>query len=159
MDTAFDFLDPGRLVDGDLRLVLVKKHAADPVKKHVPSYVFDMRRAGRSRRAGRISLRIGSARRLRYPGHIGYWVSKRHRGNRFAARSCTLLLRLARAHGLKALWINCDPKNVASQRTCELAGGRYVETLRIPKDHEMYRHGSRYLRRYRIDLRKALSDK
>ena len=115
MEKAFEFLKPGRLVDGDLRLVLVEKHRGDPVKKYVPWYEFDMRRSGRRRRVGRISLRIGPARALRCPGHIGYLVSKRQRGNRYAARSCRLLVAFAYAHGLRALWITCDPKNAASR--------------------------------------------
>ena len=143
-------------MDGDLRLVLVEKHPADPVKGYVPWYEFDMRRAGRRRRVGRISLRVGPARVLRCPGHIGYWVSKRQRGKRYAARSVRLLLAFAYAHGLRALWITCDPRNAPSRKTCELAGGVYVGTIRIPKEHEMYRGGGRYLRRYRIDLWKAL---
>ena len=63
-----------------------------------------------------------------------------------------MLLPFARAHGLKSVWLTVDPKNTASQRTCGIAGARYIDTIRIPKDHEMYKRGGRYLRRYRIDL-------
>ena len=107
---------------------------------------------------GTIALRIGSARALRYPGHIGYNVKPRFRGHRYAARSCRLLLALARAHGLKAVWLTVDPKNIASQKTCEILGARWVETVRIPKGHEMYAQGARYRRRYRVDLRKASNE-
>ena len=117
-----------------------------------------MRNVRTSSKIGAVVLRIGSARCLRYPGHVGYDVKKKYRGRRYAARSCKLLFPLAYAHGLKALWITCDPKNKASRRTCELAGARYVETVRIPKNHEMYKEGRRYVRRYRIDLRRALSN-
>ncbi len=158
MTESFQFMKPGRLVDGDLRLVLVKAHPANPEKGHAPWYQFDMRKVGGKTRIGRISLRVGSIRKLRCPGHVGYEVHKRYRGHRYAARACRLLLSLAAAHGLKALWINCDPKNTASARTLELAGGKYVETIRIPKSHEMYSRGGRYLRRYRIGIGKELRD-
>jgi len=158
VNDGFQFLKPGRLVDGELRLVLVKTHPADHEKGHVPWYEFDMRKVGGKARIGRISLRVGSIRKLRCPGHVGYEVHKRYRGHRYAARACRLLRPLAAAHGLKALWINCDPKNVASARTLELAGGKYIETIRIPRTHEMYKRGGRYLRRYRIDLKKELRD-
>ena len=44
MSKDFTFIDPGKLVDGDLELVLVGKHEADPVKKYVPWYDFEMRK-------------------------------------------------------------------------------------------------------------------
>ena len=156
--TVFTFLTPGRLVDGDLRLVLVKTIPANPAKKHVPCYEFEMRKVGGCGRIGWICSRVGSARRLRCPGHFGYRVNKPSRGRRYAARSCRLLLPLALAHGLKGLWITCDPKNMASRRSCELAGGKYIETVKVPKGHEMYALGARYRRRYRIDLAKELSN-
>ena len=34
----------------------------------------------------------------------------------------------------------------------DASGARYVETVRLPKDHEMYAQGARYRRRYRVDL-------
>jgi len=62
-----------------------------------------------------------------------------------------LLIELAKAHGLKSLWITCDPKNIASRRTCELVGAEYLETVRIPKGTNMYKRGRRFTRRYRIE--------
>ncbi len=100
MADDFQFMKPGRLIDGDLRLVLVKAHPADPEKGHVPWYQLDMRKVGGKCRIGRISLRVGSIRKLRCPGHVGYEVHRRYRGQRYAARACRLLLRLAAAHGL-----------------------------------------------------------
>ena len=75
-------------------------------------------------------------------------VNKKFRGHRYAARSCRLILPLA------AVWLTVDPKNVPSMKTCELVGAKYIETVRIPKKHEMYAQGARYRRRYRLDLGK-----
>ncbi len=148
----FRFLQPGRLVDGELELVLVKMEVL--VKKgYVPCYEFEMRRTGTPRVLGSIRLRIGSVTELRYPGHIGFGVKPRYRGRHYAARSCRLLLPFARAHGLSAVWLTCDPKNVASQKSCLLAGARYVATITVPEHHELYRLGTRRVRRYRIALR------
>lgn len=148
----FRFLRPGRLVDGDLELVLVRTTPADPVKRYVPGYEFQMRHPGRPLSMGFIRLRIGSAAAMRCCGHIGYGVKPRFRGHRYAARSCRLLEPLARAHGLKAVWLTVDPRNIPSQRTCEILGAQRVETIQIPKSHEMYAHGARHRRRYRVDL-------
>lgn len=149
---AFAFRNPGRLVDGDLELVLVKMTPADPATGHVPAYAFEMRHPGEATALGTIHLRVGSAAALRYPGHLGYEVKPEHRGHRYAARSCVLLAPLARAHGLRELWLTVAPTNVPSQRTCARLGARYVETVRLPKDHEMYAQGARYRRRYRFVL-------
>jgi tagatose 1,6-diphosphate aldolase len=113
-----------------------------------------MRKSSGGIKIGTIRLRIDSTVALRLPGHLGFDVKRKFRGHRYAARSCRLLLSLARAHGLSFVWITCDPKNAASIRSCELAGGRYMETVRIPRSHEMYTKNDRFLRRYRIDLRK-----
>ena len=43
-----------------------------------------------------------------------------------------------------------------SFRTCEIAGGQYVNTVRVPKGAEMYAQGRRRVRRYRFDLRRIL---
>ena len=153
----FRFKEPGKLVDGDLKLVLIARQPADPIKRYVPGYEFEIRRTDTSTRLGLIRLRIGSARALRYPGHIGYEVDEPHRGHRYAARSCRLLLPFALAHGLTAVWLTVDPENFASQRTCEIIGACYVETVRIPTDHEMYQSGARYRRRYRLEVKKALA--
>src|SRR5437870_2613594 len=155
MKQPFRFLRAGKLVEGDLELVLTRKIPADPIKRYVPAYHFEMRHPGRKTVLGSIRLRIGSALALRYGGQIGYGVRRRFRGHRYAARSCRLLLPLARAHGLKAVWLTLDPKNFPSQKTCEILGAKYVETDRIPKTHKMYAEGERYKRRYRVDLNTA----
>jgi tagatose 1,6-diphosphate aldolase len=63
-----------------------------------------------------------------------------------------LLLPLARRHGLKDLWITCNPDNLASRRTCELAGAEFVEIVDLPANSGMYRRGDRQKCRYRLDL-------
>ena len=50
------------------------------------------------------------------------------------------------------LIISCQPSNVASARTCELADGTYVETADIPEDNEMYAEGKRQVMIYRFNL-------
>lgn len=149
----FTFLDPGRLVDGDLELVLLNTAPGDPEKDWAPSYSFEMRLAGTTTRVGAINLRIGDSDRIViYGGHIGYEVDAPHRGRHFAARSCRLLFPLCRRHGVATLWITCNPDNVASRRSCELAGGTLVEIVDLPEDNDMYQEGDRQKCRYRFDL-------
>lgn len=155
----FEFIHPGTLADGELQVVLTKTTPADPVKKYVPGYEFEMREEGSHGRAGTLRLRIGRTRPLTgWCGHIGYEVDEKYRGKRYAARSCLLVFQIAYAHGRRTIWITCDPKNMASRRTCEIAGGHYVDTVTVPKGTEMYVAGSRRVRRYRFDLKRILSD-
>ncbi len=150
---VFKFHNPGKLIDGELELTLVEKYPGNPTIDYVPAYRFRMTLVGQDREVGHIELRIGDTHHIvMYAGHIGYRVAPEHRGHRYAARSCRLLLPLARSHGLKTLWITCNPDNVASRRTCELAGARLVETVDLPEDTDMYQEGERQKCRYRLDL-------
>jgi tagatose 1,6-diphosphate aldolase len=148
-----EFYDPGRLIDDDLELVLVEKYPGDPAIDYAPAYKFKMALVDQDEEIGRIQLRVANIDHIViYAGHIGYSVRPEHRGHRYAARACRLLVPLARRHGLKALWITCNPDNIASRRTCELAGARLVEIVDLPEDTDMYRKGMRQKCRYRIDV-------
>jgi tagatose 1,6-diphosphate aldolase len=122
----------------------------------VPTYHFWMKLTGTDRPlriAGGIGLRIGDNANLRnYVGHLGYNVYPPARGRHLAERACRLLLPLARRHRLKRVWITCNPDNLASRRTCERLGGVYVDTVRVPVDHELYSRGEHEKCRYRLEL-------
>jgi len=149
----FSSPNPGRLIDGDLELVLVQKSPADPQKGYVPAYGFEMRKRGEGTKMGSISLRVGDNENIRkYAGHIGFRVEPEFRGHRYASRSCILLLPLARRHGLNPIWITCNPDNIASRKTIEIVGGKFVEEVPVPKDNPLYEMGDRVKCRYRLDL-------
>jgi predicted acetyltransferase len=149
----FEFHDPGKLIDGDLELVLLDTHPGDPVLRWVPTYRFQMTLLGQNDLVGRIDLRMGNTEHiLMYAGHIGYGVESAYRGHHYAARACRLLMALARSHGLQELWITCNPDNIASRRTCELAGAEFMEIVDLPKDTDMYMRGERKKCRYRLEL-------
>jgi len=149
----FEFQDPAQLIDDDLELILVEKYPGDLTIGYVPAYRFKMTLAGQDGQIGNIELRVGNTEHIvMYGGHIAYWVDPEHRGHRYAARGCKLLLPLARSHGFKTLWITCNPDNVASRRTCEIIGAELVEIVDLPKDTDMYQEGERQKCRYRLDL-------
>lgn len=142
-------VDPGVLVEGDLRLAL-KAFVFHPIHK-VPAYDFSMVVDTSGEQLGGIRLRIGSTPHIElYAGHIGYNVMPQHRGHHYAARSVRLLLPLARQVGIDPLWITCDPQNHASRRTLELAGARLVEIVDVPANCVIRQTGHPRKCRYRL---------
>lgn len=147
----FEFIDPGRLVDGELELVLIETVPGDPSRAWVPGYEFEMRVDGRN--AGRINLRIGGiAKIINNCGNIGYGVEPEFRGHHYAERACRLILPLAKAQGQDAVYITCNPDNAASRRTIERLGAEYLNTVTVPMNSEMYEMGDRQVRRYRLEI-------
>ena len=103
--------------------------------------------------AGAIGFRVGSTHTIEmYYGHFGYHVYPPARGRGYAERSCRLLIRLACEHGLKTLWITCNPDNYASRRTCERLGARLVSIVPVPHDDPLYYRGEREKCRYRLEI-------
>ena len=103
---AVQFLEPGELVDGDLRLELRRTFKGSRSLNLAPNYAFAMRHAETGARMGDIDLRLSGERYItHYAGHIGYGVDKAYRGHGYAARACRLLLPLAQAHGLERILI------------------------------------------------------
>ena len=146
---------PG-LVDDDLTLRLVENVPADHRRGFSPCYEFNAINTLSGAIMGEISLRVGRTHHERYfRGNIGFHIYEAFRGHRYAARSCRLLIPIAKYHHLDALWITCNPDNYASKRSIELAGAEYVETVTMPEDYpyiEYYFTDSRVKCRYRLNV-------
>lgn len=150
---AFVFLNPGPMRDGELELRLWQTVPGDPKLGWAPAYHFRMVDLRTGANAGLIDLRVADLARLKlYAGHIGYQVDPPSRGRHFAARSVRLLLPLAVQHGMRELWITCNPDNLASRRTCELAGGQFVEIVEVPPEDPLFHEGEVQKCRYRFWL-------
>lgn len=144
--------------DGDLRLELI---GTDPheTTTYLKCYYFGIFLDGHEERVGEIELRLRDDRdTLLYLGQVGYSVEAGFRGQRLAARSLVLLKPLARRHQLRELWITCDPENLASQRTCELAGAVFHEVVNLPRGHLLYSVGLRQKCRYLLSLQSKSSN-
>ncbi|MDR3736945.1 MAG: GNAT family N-acetyltransferase [Acidobacteriaceae bacterium] len=143
------FVEQNELRDGELLLEL-SSYARHPYHQ-APTYSFRMIHAESGAHMGGIRLRVGSTAHVeRYAGHIGYDVREAHRGHHYAARAVRLLVPLARRVGLDPLWITCDPENMASRRSIELAGGRFVEVVEVPADCAIRQSGHPLKCRFRI---------
>jgi predicted acetyltransferase len=140
---------PGPFRDGDLLLEFeeLKPHPAHKVL----TWYFRMLHAASGEELGSISFRPSTIPHVvLYAGHIGYGVHSTHRGHRYASRAVRLLMPFARQHNRDALWITCDPGNIASRRTCELAGAQFIEIVDVPADCIIHQNGHPQKCRYRL---------
>ena len=140
---VFDgFIDLPELSDDVIRLVCTAKKPAAPEKKWVPAYDFAVCKD--SEKIGEVNLRIGYVTGLYYSGNVGYAIDEAHRGNGYAVRACSLLLPVARAHGMTKLHITNALTNTASRRVCEKLGARLLRIARLPEWHDIYKEGRRF---------------
>jgi len=147
-----EFFPADDLKTEEIFLRLDRTCEAQPDKNWVPAYYFSICLPDGTK-IGQCDLRIGHNDRLYIGGNIGYEIEEAYRGHRYAAKACKLLFRQAKKHQLNYVIITCDPTNKASSRTCELAGGQYVETATVPEWHDMYEEGKRQAMVYRFFLK------
>lgn len=145
------FYDVSDLKDSEIFLKLTRTCDAQPEKRWLPAYYFEICLLDGTR-VGSCDLRIGHNEKTYIGGNIGYGVDGAYRGHRYAAKACRLAFKQARKHGMKNLFITCVPENAASARTCELAGGKLLEVADIPEDNEMYTEGKRQVKVYRFEI-------
>jgi ribosomal-protein-alanine N-acetyltransferase len=138
-----DFIDMPNLTDGEIELYYIAKKPAIPEKKWVPAYEFEIR--CNSSRVGEINLRIGYTDGLYYGGQIGYGVDEQHCGHGYAEKACRLITPVIRAHGMKKVLITNNHTNIASRRTCEKLGAKFIRTARLPEWHDLYKDGQRFV--------------
>lgn len=152
MADTFIFFETNDLCDEQIFLKLEVKHPANPEKGFVPSYGFAICSIRTGMKIGEISLRVGFNSNIYFGGNIGYSVMPEHRGKHYAAKACLLILSLARKHNMEKLIITCNPDNIASRRTCELAGAKLTEIVDLPPENDMYQEGERQKCIYEVIL-------
>lgn len=145
------FFDTGDLRTDEIFLHLTKTSPAQPEKRWLPAYYFEIC-LSEGTVIGNCDLRVGHNDKTYIGGNVGYNIDAAYRGNHYAAKACQLLFRQARKHGMKYLIITCSPDNLASSRTCEIAGGRFIGIETVPEDNELYAEGMRNVLLYRFDI-------
>jgi len=130
------------LSNGEIHLECTKKSHADPIKKWVPAYHFDIMKD--KEKVGIIDLRIGYTKGLYYGGNIGYTVEEAHRDNGYATEACKLIAPVAKAHKMRVLLISNDVLNIASRRVCEKLDAQHLERVALPEWTDLYKEGQRF---------------
>lgn len=156
MEKDDPFLDPGELVDGDFRLVLVERRPADRHKGFLPMYNWDIRRVADDVKMGEFGLKIGEP--PPHTGHIRYRVFPDFRGHHVAARACRLIIPLARRHSIEPIRITCREDNMASRRTAELAGAKLSRIVETPERYRDWTGPVRTKCDYHLNTREDLDD-
>ena len=134
------FINTDFLKNDEIQLLLEKAVEGDDKKGWVPAYHFaicDLK----GNKMGVCDLRIGHNEKLYYGGNIGYRIEEEYRGHHYAGKACLLLFELARRHDLEYVIITCNLDNYASRKTCEYAGGKFIEIVEVPEGNDMRERG------------------
>lgn len=142
----FDFknlLKRNEYCDDVIRIKLVNQHIDSNPNGWGHSYIFDIYERQTGKIVGRCDLRKGESETLRLAGHIGYTIYVPYRGHHYAAKACMLLFQFAKSLDMKEIIITCNTDNIASYKTCEIAGCTYLKDEVVPIHHELYAQGDR----------------
>ena len=140
----FNFLYKiGNSIQGEeLDLEVVELFPGDKNKDYVPAYTLKI--LLKKIKIGHLNLRIGEDANLKYySGNIAYKIEEPFRGNSFAVKACILAKVIFIKHNFSKIYITCNPDNFASKRVCEKLGAKYLETVNVPKEHEIYQRGEK----------------
>ncbi len=136
------------LTDGVITLRLVEQNSGS--REILPFYYFDI--FDYSGFVGKISVRIGDNAHSYFNGHIGYEIDEAHRGNHYALRASRLVLPIAKAHGMRRLYLTCQESNAASRKTIERLDAVLLEVTDVPKSCFFWKPGIEKYCIYRLNL-------
>lgn len=136
----FDEMDTPRL-----KLRIIAKEQGNG--KEIPYYWYEIVRKSDLIPVGKVSIRIGHNYHSYYNGNIGYEVDEAYRGQHYALEAAEAVLKVARYHGMKRIYITCEEDNAASYRTIESLGAVLAEITGIPQDYFGWYEG---IPRYRV---------
>ena len=145
-EPGFKFRDIKRISGQEVCLQLAFTVPEDI--SYCPAYRFNILDSRTRGKVGYIDLRIGYDSEIFCSGNIGYSIQERHRGHGYAGKAAGLLAPLASAHHMRDLSITCNPDNLASAKTAESLGARYLELIKLPHTSGQYKQGDRFKRRY-----------
>lgn len=142
---------PANLLFDQVKLRFLGVVPGDQVRGLVPFYHFRIL-IKRTTDVGHINFRIGDTEHVRLcAGHIGYQVEERFRGRHYAFQACCAIAPFVRSI-YPAVILTCDPDNVASRKTIERLGARFLDEVPLAPADQIYHPGSCVKRRYEWGL-------
>jgi predicted acetyltransferase len=126
-------------------------------EKEIPFYWYEISLKETGQKIGKISIRLGMNKDSYFNGNIGYEIDEPFRGHAYSLKAAKMVLKVARAYGMKDLIISCQEDNLASAKIIEALGGELLEIAPIPQDYFAYQPGLSKQRIYRLDLKEKNS--
>jgi len=132
----------------ELSLHLIEENPGD--EEMLPFHYFNIIR--KEEIIGKISIRFGNNSHSYYNGHVGFEIFPKHRGNNYAFQAVTLILKIAKKHGMNEIYLTCKQSNTASRKIFEKLRATLVEIAKIPRNCFFYRDGIEDYAIYRLQL-------
>ena len=137
----FEFQPIGKLIHGEVSLLLSEAVPANPEHDAPPKYFFDI--FVNNHRVGFIHLRVGYSLPYYIAGQIGYGIDEPFRGRGYATKACFALKPLIKVHGYKKIILSTNENNMASRYSCERIGATLIHTIDTPEWIGLYDEGQR----------------
>ena len=138
---------PETLRHGKVKLVFHQITEGNKEKGFIPGYHFKIFN-DQAEEVGQLNFRVGETTHVKFAaGHIGYEITPKHRGNRYATDACLALAPWV-AEVSASVLITVDPNNIASIKTIESIGATYLDEVDVPEGDPHYLRGSLRKKRY-----------
>lgn len=134
----------------NIYLKIINKNTGN--KNELPYYYYDIYLKDINVKIGKISIRIGNNYHSYYNGNVGYEINEEYRGNNYAIEAVSLVIQVARSHGMNYLNLTCEESNIASYKSIEKLGATLIEIIIPPKDYIFYYEGIKPHKIYHLDI-------
>lgn len=142
-------LDDIKILEND-ELVLRMSLGIDVSKQ----FYYIIYNKSNNEKIGVCGIRLEKTKDNYYLGNIEYEIDEKYRGNNYAYKACQLLTDIASKYNVDNLLITANPNNIASIKTIEKLGARFVEVSEIPKNNRLYKQGERFVSIYDWNINK-----
>lgn len=88
---------------------------------------------------GQCGIRLSNDDKNNYLGNIEYEIFTQYRGNNYAEKASRLLSYVALYYKVNKIIITASPNNLASIKTIENLGARFIEVRKVPKKMRLYK--------------------
>lgn len=88
-----------------------------------------------------------------YLGNIEYEIFPEYQGKGYASECTKLLMEVARCYHKESVVITANPDNLASIKTINNLGGKFIEVVKVPRKCKLYKNGDRVLARYEVNTK------
>lgn len=87
---------------------------------------------------GNCGIRLSDDEQYEYLGNIEYEIFKPYRGHDYALKASNLLAAVALFYNVSKITITADPTNLASNKTIQKLGARFIDVRRVPENSLLY---------------------